>query len=166
MVFDATHIFNRSQRFERLADPAQRKISGSVGANLVFALFPTATEIRANTRFAPTFVQQNNPMQMIRHDHKFINRHTHKPSRQQPPRLFNLSTSLVQHHIVLNDSAEQAFPSLYAQGHEIGPGRGIIKFPQPDGPAMVNVRIIDHTPSRPVSRMRGGEPRVRLLSAV
>ncbi len=63
---------------------------------------------------------------MIGHDNECIDIDVRIMGRDFIPNRLNHPTRIVQPHVPIHNFPEQAFPFLGADGHEIGPGLGII----------------------------------------
>ena len=76
------------------------------------------------------FVSRNNDdaVNMIGHRLEFVPPDSSIIFRQSPPGFFHHLAGGVGHHPVIDDFAKQFFSALYANGHEIMPGPGIITF--------------------------------------
>lgn len=86
-------------------------------------------------------------MHMIRHYYKFVQFNMRKMNRDIIPTLFHHPPRVIQNHFPVGDFAKQTFAVLRAHRYKIRAGLGIIIFPQPDGTAMVNFRMIGHLKS-------------------
>jgi hypothetical protein len=86
-------------------------------------------------------MDNDNSVNMIRHDNEGINLKTLVPLRQRIPDCRYQPAGVIQPHFPINHLAEQAFALKCAQCHKICAGAGIIVIPQTDGPSMMKIRI-------------------------
>ena len=102
-------------------------ISPTVGATLVVALFPVAPSPHIATR-APTRGAPNNddPVDVIRHDYKTIQADIWIPRRQSIPRRFHRAACVVQPHFAVPYHSEQACALSCADRHKIRARHGVI----------------------------------------
>ena len=91
---------------------------------------------------APTIVDNDdNTVNMIRYDHKCADFNGWKMARNVIPPFLDDLPVLVQNHFLVNHLAKQTFPALGHDGHEIGPGLGIINSRQAHGMALVGLGV-------------------------
>lgn len=74
----------------------------------------------------------DNSVDVVGHYDEFINIDAWIIGWYFIPNLLNHITCSIQPHLPVHDFPKQAFSILGADGHEIGPGLGIIVSPQPD----------------------------------
>ena len=92
----------------------------------------------------------HNPVDMIRHDHEFIQINMGTMTCNVRPTLFHHASRGVQPHFPVHHVAEQTGPALGANRYKIGTGLRIIVPFQADGPATVAVLIVFHGPWYPL----------------
>ncbi len=88
--------------------------------------------------------EDNDGMDVIRHNHEGVQLHGREPIRQGVPHLLNHCASRIKPHPLLHHLAEQALPVLRADGDKITAGFAVVILFQPDGTAMVLLGIVGY----------------------
>jgi hypothetical protein len=83
-------------------------------------------------------------MHVVWHNLKRIEDERLEALRQRPPGLFNQSACFVQHHLALDNLAEEALPALSANCDEIRASACVVITAQPNRSPMMYPRIVCH----------------------
>ncbi len=95
-------------------------------------------------RHRPIIHDPNDSVDMVRHDHKFIQPDMGQMIGQVVPCEMHHFPQFIQHHPTIHHLAKQTFPVLRANGDEIRPRLCVIVPLQPDGTAVVFFRVVGH----------------------
>jgi len=90
----------------------------------------------------PILPDDDDPMQMIRHDDPFIQGGMRKVVSYIPPAGSDSTPRIVQRHATIDHGPEQRAASGHTNRHKIHPAAGIVVPAQPNRTAMMIRRII------------------------
>jgi len=90
---------------------------------------------RGTARRAPTIDNDNNPVKMVGHDHKYTQFDVRTKDGCLVPFVANNFSQIIQYQYPVHNFAKQVFALMRAQGDEIRPGSGGVKAGQADGSA-------------------------------
>ena len=89
--------------------------------------------------------QNDNAMNVIRHNHKCIQNNTGKVIWQHMPYLINKHTSRVKHYLPISNPTENPLTAFCTDGYIIGTRRAVIVAFLTNGSAMISLGIIGHS---------------------
>src|SRR6266567_3765999 len=83
-------------------------------------------------------------MDMVRHDNECIQLDRGEPVRQSPPLRFYNSSGIAHRHFPVDNLSKQAFPAERTDADEIRTGGGIVEIAQTYRTAVMNFGVIGH----------------------
>lgn len=143
-IFDCGDGFERPTMFPNPGRVPEPFWATSARAGPGSAPSDVATSAWATTRVAQySFVNDDDGVEMVRHDHVNVNDRGRKPVWYGLPHGLHHCSHLIQPHGAIHNSTKERRASLGAERDKICPRLAVIITRQADGPPVMDFRIID-----------------------